>query len=151
MKLARRKLLKAVVAIVAIGALFRSRVSPAAEWPKEAFNAMQVDDVLRNLYGTAKPERSNQIRLQIVSATNNGARVPIAVSTTLKQVESISIIVDKNPQPLAAHVDVRRALPYFATDLKFATSSTVTCIVKAAGKLYTASRGVRVTVGATAR
>jgi sulfur-oxidizing protein SoxY len=144
----RRQVLKA--ALIAAGAiLLGGRRADAAEWPKDAFTAGNVADALMSLYGSRKPIASKQITIRSPHVSSDGARVPFTVSSTLKRVRSMSIFVEKNPQPLSAFLDLRGAIPYFSTDLKLVGSSDVLCVVDVSGTLYYAKRRINITLGAT--
>jgi sulfur-oxidizing protein SoxY len=74
--------------------------------------------------------------------------VPIAVTTTLEGVTSISFLVSENPNALAAsYVIPEGTLPSVANRLKMQKTSNVIAIVEAGGKLYSAAKEVKVTVG----
>lgn len=149
MRSRRRNFLKRALVVVGAAALPGWRHAHAAEWPKDAFAAVSVPDALLSLYGSRKPIASKQITIRSPYAASDGRRVPFSVSTTLKRTKSISILVEKNPQPLSAYINLSGAVPYFSTDLKMVGSSDVLCIVEADGKLYSAKRRIKVTLGAT--
>jgi sulfur-oxidizing protein SoxY len=73
--------------------------------------------------------------------------VPIAVSTELPNVESIAILVEKNPNPLIAHVSFSGAEGYFSARMKMGQTSDVYAVVRSGGKLYSAKQTIKVTVG----
>ena len=74
--------------------------------------------------------------------------VPISVTTTIEGVTSISFIVSENPSALAASYRIPEGtLPSVANRLKMQKTSNVIAIVEAGGKLYSATREVKVTVG----
>jgi sulfur-oxidizing protein SoxY len=78
----------------------------------------------------------------------NGAVVPISVSSTLDNVTSISILVAENPNALAASYRIPEGtLPSVANRLKMAKTTNVIAIVEAGGKLYSTTKEVKVTVG----
>ena len=61
---------------------------------------------------------------------------------------SISIVVAENPFPLAAsYIIPAGTMPRVANRLKMAKTSNVIAIVEAGGKLYSATKEVKVTVG----
>lgn len=128
-------------------ALLKPRLARAAEWPKDAFSAKTVDEALRHLYGSAVPASSPKLKLQAPYQASDGARITLSISTTLPNVQSISILVDKNPRPLAAHITPRGALGYFSTNIKMASTSEVRCVVKAGNKLYSVKQTIKVTAG----
>jgi len=66
----------------AAGLLTPTRVLAAA-WPKPAFEAKSMDDVAKALYGNAAGAASKDISIKAPIQAENGAVVPIAVSTKL--------------------------------------------------------------------
>ena len=88
-------------------------------------------------------------QLEIVpDIAENGAVVPVTVSTDMADVESISVVVDNNPTPLAASFEMSsRTPPSVSVRIKMGQSSNVQAVVKAGGKLYSTSKEVKVTIG----
>src|SRR3954468_11326098 len=71
------------------------------KYPEEAFKQKSDADAIKSLYGkTAEP--SDKVKLDAPEIAENGAVVPIAVSTTLADVTSISFLVAENPNALVA-------------------------------------------------
>ena len=94
------------------------------------------------------PRPSDKVKLDAPEIAENGAVVPVSVSTTLADVTSISFLVADNPNALAASYRIPPGtMPSVANRLKMAKTSNVTAIVEAGGKLYSATREVKVTVG----
>ena len=74
--------------------------------------------------------------------------VPISASTVLTDVTSISFLVSENPNALAASYKILPGtVPSVANRIKMQKTSNVTAIVEAGGKLYSATKEVKVTVG----
>ncbi|MGB8399130.1 thiosulfate oxidation carrier protein SoxY [Bradyrhizobium sp.] len=117
------------------------------KYPEEAFKQKSEADAIKALYGkTAEP--SDQVKIDAPEIAENGAVVPISVTTTLADVTSISFLVGENPNALAASYKIPAGtMPAVANRLKMARTSNVTAIVEAGGKLYSATREVKVTVG----
>ena len=128
------------------GLLAPTRVYAAA-WPKGAFEAKSVDDVLKDLYGSTSAAQSKAIAIKAPIQAENGSVVPISVSTTLPNVEAIGILVEKNAQPLVANVQLTGAAGYFSARMKMGKTSDVKVYVKSGGKLHMASQQIKVTVG----
>jgi sulfur-oxidizing protein SoxY len=137
------------VALVGLGDIPFSLALAAAndKWPDEAFKQKGEAEAIKALYGrTAEP--SDKVKLDAPEIAENGAVVPIAVSTTLADVTSISFLVADNPNALAASYQIPPGtMPSVANRLKMAKTSNVTAIVEAGGKLYSATKEVKVTVG----
>lgn len=149
----RRSVLKGTLAGSALalaagaGFLKPTRVL-AAEWPKNAFEADNVDAGLKALYGNASGAASKDIVIKAPLQAENGAVVPISVSTSLPNVEAIGVFVEKNAAPLVANVALTNgAAGYFSARMKMGKTSDVKVYVKSGGKLFTASQQIKVTVG----
>lgn len=117
------------------------------KYPEGAFKLKSDKDAIQALYGkTAEP--SDKVKLDAPEIAENGAVVPISVTTTLEKVTSISFLVSHNPNALAASYQIPEGtLPTVANRLKMQQTSNVIAIVEADGKLYSATKEVKVTVG----
>jgi sulfur-oxidizing protein SoxY len=139
-------LLTAAAAFAAMAALPRALL--AAAWPDKAFSQTTAQDALAALFGTDGLAASDQIALKAPEIAENGAVVPLEVTTTLDNVESISIVVPKNPRPLAASFEMLPgALPYVACRIKMGETSDVIAVVKTGSGLFSTSKQVKVTIG----
>ena len=146
MDIGKRLLLKGGVALAALAALPRTLL--AAMWPEEAFAATEADAAMSTLFGTNQATASDQITLKVPEIAENGAVVPVTISTTLADVESISIVVKNNPRPLVASFEIPAGtLPNVSSRIKMGETSDVTAVVKTADGLYSTSRQVKVTIG----
>jgi sulfur-oxidizing protein SoxY len=119
----------------------------AKEWPADAFKQKSEADVLKTLYGrTAAP--SDKISLDAPEIAENGAVVPIAVTSTLPKVTGVAILVLNNPNVLAAAYKIPEGTEAAVSNrLKMAKTSKVVAVVESNGKLYSAAKEVKVTVG----
>jgi sulfur-oxidizing protein SoxY len=139
------------VALVGLGdipfSLAPAMAAANDKWPEDAFKQKGEAEAIKALYGrTAEP--SDKIKLDAPEIAENGAVVPISLSTTLADVTSISFLVADNPSALAASYQIPPGtMPSVANRLKMAKTSNVTAIVEAGGKLYSATKEVKVTVG----
>jgi sulfur-oxidizing protein SoxY len=149
----RRLILKGAgaVALIGLGNLPFSLVPALAaandKYPEDAFKQKSDADAIKALYGkTAEP--SDKVKLDAPEIAENGAVVPISVSSSLPDVTSISILVAENPNALAASYKIPAGtLPSVANRLKMAKTTNVIAVVEAGGKLYSTSKEVKVTVG----
>ena len=144
----RRTVLKFTGALAALSAagLMRAGEALAAPWNKGGFESKAVDDALKSL-SAANLIESKDIVITAPDIAENGAVVPIAVASKVPNTQSISIIVEKNPFPLAATFDIAGNDPYVSTRLKMGQTSNVRAVVKADGKYYAAVKEVKVTIG----
>ena len=116
-------------------------------WPQKAFEAEKSDEVLSELAKNV-PEHSDAITITAPDIAENGAVVPVSVSTSLEDVTRISILVEKNPLPLTSSYDLSSdSVPYVSTRVKMLKTSNVVALVDAGGKTYTGSREIKVTIG----
>ena len=117
------------------------------KYPEEAFKQKDGKEAFKLLYGrTAEP--SDKIKLDAPEIAENGAVVPISVSTSLADVTTIALVVPENPNVLAAYYRIPTGtMPNVANRLKMAKTSNVIAIVESGGKLFSATREVKVTVG----
>lgn len=151
----RRSVLKAMAAVgaaaLAAGCGLLPRPAFAAtdapKWPADAFKQKSEDDALKMLFGkTAEP--SSKVKLDTPEIAENGAVVPVSVSTDLPGVTSIAIFVAENPYSLAAMYRLSDGTPpLVGSRLKMAKTTDVVAVVEAGGKLYSAKKEVKVTVG----
>ena len=150
----RRLVLKGAgsVALVGLGQVplgFAPAFAAANDkYPEDAFKQKGEADAIKSLYYGRTAEPSDKVKLDAPEIAENGAVVPISVSTTLADVTSISFLVGDNPTALAAFYRIPPATtPGVANRLKMAKTSNVTAIVESGGKLYSATREVKVTIG----
>jgi sulfur-oxidizing protein SoxY len=118
----------------------------AAEWNKAAFDARAVPDALKAL-GIPAATESDRIDLKAPEIAENGAIVPLEITSSLPGTQTVYVIAEKNPQPLVAQFDLTGIEPFISTRIKMGESAKVRVIVKAGGKFYSASREVKVTIG----
>jgi sulfur-oxidizing protein SoxY len=113
---------------------------------KNAFQATNEQEVLQALFGTTHPRPSDAIAIE-APLQGTAESVPLTVSTTLEQVALIAIVTQANPNPLCATLRLHGASPYVRTRIRMARSAPVTVYVQAGGKLYSATRQVKITIG----
>jgi sulfur-oxidizing protein SoxY len=132
--------------LVAIGLLLLPLRALAA-WNKEAFGAKSPADALKSL-GVGAPAESKDILIEAPQIAENGAVVPVEITSNVPGTRSIAVVVEKNPFPLVAKFDFSEsAVPFVKVNVKVGESSFVRAIAEAGGKYYTASREVKVTIG----
>jgi sulfur-oxidizing protein SoxY len=121
-------------------------VAQAQEWNKAAFEGKDLDDVFKIL-GIGSPDKSAAVTLNVPDIAENGAVVPVGITTTLKA-EQMAILVEKNPSTLAAQFFIPAGTePFITTRIKMGQTSNVYALVKADGKWSMAVKEVKVTLG----
>lgn len=120
-----------------------------ASRPESAFALTDYEQSIAAIIGDgpiATDEKN--IRLKLPEIAENGAQVRVEVEVDLPKVESISLLVEKNPVPLTAQfVITENMMPYVAVNLKVRESSQLMALVSADGQFYSAAKSVRVTAG----
>lgn len=152
---ARRMILKGAIAGGVAGLGFAGSAllstayanADAKDWPPEAFKQKSEADALKALYGKTA-EASDKVTLDAPEIAENGAVVPITVSSTLPNVTGIAVLVLENPFVLAASYKIPAGTTASVGNrLKMAKTTKVVAVVEADGKLYSATKEVKVTVG----
>jgi len=142
----RRSVLKysAVFGLMASTGLISS--AQAQEWNKAAFEGKSLDDVFKIL-GAGSPDKSAAVTLNAPDIAENGAVVPVGITTTAKA-EQMAILVEKNPSALAAQFFIPSGTDSFVTTrIKMGQTSNVYGLVKADGKWLMTVKEVKVTLG----
>jgi len=136
----------ALAIAVGTGLLTPTRV--LASWPGSAFNAKSIDAAISGTYGSGSTTESGDIHINAPRSAENGAVVPVTIGSSMPGTESMSIIIEKNGRPMGAEFKLTpRTRPKISTRIKLAESSKVIAVVKADGKLYSASKEVQVILG----
>ncbi|QFY90895.1 thiosulfate oxidation carrier protein SoxY [Magnetovirga frankeli] len=149
--LKRRVLLKGSLAAGALGAAAGAGLlapqAVLAAWNADAFKAKNQADAMNAMFGSDATEASDAINVNAPEIAENGAVVPIKIETSLKA-ESISIVAPNNPAPMTSSFVMGQGAESFAsTRIKMGKTGDVIAVVKADGKLYSAKKTVKVTVG----
>lgn len=147
MNTSRRSLLKSASAfgILLAAGVISTQQAIAAD-VRSGFDAKNLPDALKALGGTAVD--SKDIAITSPDIAENGAVVPVTVTSTIPNTEEIFIFVEKNPNPLAAVFMIPADTESMVqTRLKMGQSTNVLVVVKAGGKLYSATKETKVTLG----
>jgi sulfur-oxidizing protein SoxY len=151
--LKRRAFLRATAAsgamafVAGAGLLHPTRVL-AASWPANAFHAKKRDAALQALFGTSATSSSDKVEITANAQAEDGASVPVAVTSGMPNVEDMAILVLENTQPLVTHCRIgATGAAYYRANIKMAKTSDVEFVIKAGGKLYTATKKIKVTAG----
>ena len=148
----RREVLKTgggagLLALLAAAGFLRPDASFAAERNEKAFDARDLKSALDALGASAAPN-SILIAMEAPEIAENGAVVPIAVTSKVPGTDSIAILIAKNPNPLAAVFDIPSGTdPGVSTRVKLAQTSDVHVLVHAQGKYFTTQKEIKVTIG----
>jgi sulfur-oxidizing protein SoxY len=140
------KTLAGSVASVAVMAAMPGRL--LASWSEKAFMADKLDDAIKAKFGALPIEDSAAIQIKAPEIAENGAFVPVTVSTSIPGVTNISIFSEANFSPMVASVDVLpRMKPNVSMRVRMAKTANMVVIAQAGNKLYRSVREVKVTIG----
>jgi len=147
----RRNVLKsaagagAVAVAVAAGLLKPTQALAGA--PRSAFEARNLADALKGM-GVSSPADSKDITIKAPDIAENGAVVPVEITSGIAGTTAIALIAERNVTPLVADFDLSGGAEGFvSTRIKMAQTSMVRAIVTAGGKTFTATKEVKVTIG----
>jgi sulfur-oxidizing protein SoxY len=141
----RRRVLRQAGALASLGMAVPAVRALAAE-PADAFAAKTFAQAVAAL--GAVPVPSPQVTLTVPQLAEDGAFVPVTVSSTLPGTREIVILVDGNPQPAAVRFSIPAGTePFVATRIRMAGNGTVYAAVRADDGLFAAARIIEVTVG----
>lgn len=134
--------------LAAAGWLKPGEALAQAAWNKAAFETHTMDETMKALGGAAPAQSKDIAFVSTPDIAENGAVVPIGITSSIPKTESIAVLVEKNPNMLAAVFDIPAGTePAVTTRIKMGQSSNVYALVKADGKFYVASKEIKVTLG----
>jgi sulfur-oxidizing protein SoxY len=141
----RRQLLKAGAVLSSVMLLPKNLF---AARPDEAFASDIYEQALIRLFGRSDVQLSEQVSLSAPDIAENGAVVPLSISSTLAEIDTIAVFIKDNPNPLTASFEMGPgAIADISTRVKMGKSSIVQAVVRSQGKLYGSEKEVKVTIG----
>lgn len=130
-----------------LGLLLAKPLTVLAAWNEQAFGAKTAADALKNI-GASAAAPSKDIVIEAPQIAENGAVVPIEISSNIPGTTSIAVVIEKNPFPLAGKFDFKEnALPFVKLNVKMGETSDVRVVAVAGGRQYVATREIKVTIG----
>lgn len=138
----------AVVTAASAGLIRPVRAALGDPWPKEAFNTEGLDAAFKEALGTTDL-KDGHVSLDTPTIAENGAVVPITLSSDRDDVESMHVFVEDNPAPYVARFHVEKAPKKEASvRIKMGETSNVIAVAKTSdGTCYQTRNEVRVTIG----
>ncbi len=147
MNSSRRTALKttgAFATLISLGLVTQSQAQAAVD--RASFQVKTVEDALKAIGGQAAS--SDQVTVVSPDIAENGAVVPVGATSKLPNTTEIYLIVEKNPTPLSAAFFIPAGTAAdVQTRLKMGQSTNVIAVVKADGKIYSATKETKVTLG----
>ncbi len=118
-----------------------------ADWNKAAFDAKSMADTLKAL-GISAPADSKDVQVTGPDIAENGAVVPVGVASSLPNVTMVAILIEKNPNALAASFTLPEGTEAnVQTRVKMGQTSNIYALVKSDGKFFMATKEIKVTLG----
>ncbi|PPE67223.1 thiosulfate oxidation carrier protein SoxY [Caldimonas caldifontis] len=147
----RRQMLKrsaAVASLMAAAGVWPGTAFAQGGYAKAAFEAKSMAELTKAL-GLATPTESKDITVTGPDIAENGAVVPLGAATTLPGVKRMMLLVEKNPNMLAALFDFSDAVdPAVSTRVKMGQSSDVFAVaVMNDGRVLYGHKEIKVTLG----
>lgn len=147
----RRSFLKGSIATstltIAASAGLLHPTSVLADYPTAAFDADDAAVAVSDIMGSSDASDSADIQLKAPVQAENGAVVPVKVSTS-GATEAIAIVVEGNPKPLVLAATMGAgANGLLSGRIKMGKTSNVVAYAKTAGGVIKASQEIKVTVG----
>ena len=134
----------AFATLVSLGIVTQSQAHAAMD--RAGFDIKTMADAVKALGGTAA--NSDQVTVVAPDIAENGAVVPVGATSKIPNTTEIYLIVEKNPTPMAAGFKIPAGTAAdVQTRLKMGQSSNVFDVVKADGKLFSAFKETKVTLG----
>ncbi|MFT5258397.1 MAG: sulfur-oxidizing protein SoxY [Saprospiraceae bacterium] len=119
----------------------------AANYPAAAFDTENSATAVSNLFGSTDAADSANITLKAPEVAENGAVVPIKVSTN-GPTEMIAVVVEENPRPLVMSATFGEgASGYLSGRIKMGKTSKVVAYAKMNGQVVKTMAEVKVTAG----
>jgi sulfur-oxidizing protein SoxY len=134
-----------------VGLLGAAGMLPAAAqaaWNEAAFSAKNLADVVKAMGGGA-PAESKDVTITGPDIAENGAVVPVGAASTAAGVKRLMLLVEKNPNALAASFELTdKVEANVSTRVKMGQSSNVYAVAMTGdGKVMYAVKEIKVTLG----
>ena len=141
----RRTVLKSTGAMATLLSLGIVTAEQAQAAGRAGFDAKNLQEAIQALGGSVSA--NDQVQIISPDIAENGAVVPVGAISKLPNTTEIYLLVEKNPVPMAAAFMIPAGTePDVQTRLKMGQSTDVVAIVKADGKLYSATKETKVTL-----
>jgi sulfur-oxidizing protein SoxY len=152
MSMTRRTFMQAAVSgAVASTGVAAGMLAPRGVWaalPPQTFFAASPDEAVKAVLGTDQSALDKAVELNVTETVEMADMVPLSVLARVDKVASITLVADKNPNPIIATYRLDPRLePYVATRVRLAQSCNVSALVKANGTLHQATRHVQASIG----
>lgn len=136
--------------MVAGGAIGMALVMPVNVFAEKNVKT-KVAEAIQKITGGAQIKTGGPVTLKVDKLVENGAIVPVTVSTKGSDIVRMALVVDENPGPLIFSVGVNPSLAGTATistRIRMKQTSMVRAFaVDSKGDVYMSSHPVKITIG----
>ena len=134
----------AFATLVSLGLVTQSQAQAAVD--RASFQVKTLEEALKAIGGT--PATSDQVTVVSPDIAENGAVVPVGCVSKLPNTTDIYLIVETKPTPMSCVFMIPAGTAAdVQTRLKMGQSTNVVAVVKADGKLFSAVKETKVTLG----
>jgi sulfur-oxidizing protein SoxY len=118
-----------------------------AQLPREPISPA-LAEIIRRETGGLMPTESTRITLDAPEVAEDGAIVPITVTSSLPEVREWLIFAEKNPVPLIARFQLEENLdPWLSLRIKLNETGQVVVVARSENGYFSARKNVKVVVG----
>lgn len=144
----RRHFLKQILTLSSYTAgLLFSKVSLGA-WLASDFSKQAINATLAQQFGEQILLTTSKIKLKLPRVAENGSVVPITITSSIDNVDTVYIFAEKNPVPFIAKFSLDPELETFiGARFKMKQTCDVIVVVHADGQYYQIRQSVKVTLG----
>ncbi|NOQ64850.1 MAG: thiosulfate oxidation carrier protein SoxY [Methyloprofundus sp.] len=133
--------------VVFAGSLALPKLS-LANWFADDFSHRSINATLAALFPEQQIQSSRKIFLKLPRIAENGSVVPITITSSIKYIDTVYILSEKNPVPLIAKFSLAPNLDTFiGARFKMQETCNVIVVVKSGEQYYKTQQKVKVTLG----
>jgi len=148
MHLTRRDFINKMLVLASYTASLTFSKLSVANWLASDFRHQTISTTLAELFPDKTLQTSNKIHLKLPRIAENGSVVPITITSSIENVDTVYILSEKNPVPLIAKFSLDPDLETFiGARFKMKETCDVIVIVKAENQYYQTRQNVKVTLG----
>ena len=119
-----------------------------ANWNADSFDSTEFETAMKHVLAGQTPTESDQISVNAPDIAENGRTVPLEISSSMGNIESISIVIENNPRPHVSTFFIQPGMESFvSTRVKMRETSDVIALVKTDQGIFMAKKMVKVTAG----
>ena len=136
-----------VTGAVVTGGLIKPEAVMAAAHEKDFTKAKSLEEVME-MMGATDAAESEMIKIKAPEIAENGAVVPVGITSEIEGTTEIVALVSNNPVPYAARYTIgSKGNASVKSRFKMAKTTDVVAVVKEADKYYMAKSNIKVTKG----